>query len=90
MQVVAAEEAMCLQYEKVVTSKRFLTQDMLSAPRVRKMIGGVARSGGERAESEDHVEQSKPRYIHTLIIQKALSKCVFVDHWHHRMDVVEV
>lgn len=56
MQVIAAEEAMCLQDEKIVTTERFLTQDMLSASRVRKMFGRVASSGGERAQSEDNVE----------------------------------
>ena len=90
MQVVATEEAMCLQYEKIVTPERFLTQDMLSASCVRKMFGRMARSGGERTESEDNIEKSEPRYIQTLIIQEALSERVFVDHWHHRMDVVEV
>jgi hypothetical protein len=68
MQVIAAEKAMCLQNEKIVTTERFLTQDMLSASRVRKMFGRVASSGGERTQSEDNVEQSKPRYIHSLII----------------------
>jgi hypothetical protein len=54
------------------------------------MLGGVAGSGGERAKSEDNIEQSKPRYIHTLVVQKALSEGVFINHRHHGMDIVEV